>query len=37
VRIKAQVGKDQAGDNKGEEVKMTDVVAYLKEKLSQGE
>lgn len=35
VRIKAQVGKDAAGDNKGEEVKMDDVVEYLKAKLAQ--
>jgi histidyl-tRNA synthetase len=35
VRIKAQVGKDQAGDSKGEEVQMTEVVAYLRKKLSE--
>ena len=35
VRIKAQVGKDAAGDNRGEEVKMDDVVQYLKTKLAQ--
>jgi histidyl-tRNA synthetase len=35
VRIKPQVGKDAAGDNKGEEVKMTEVVEYLKQKLGQ--
>lgn len=33
VRIKAQVGKDEAGDDKGEEVKMGDVVGWLKERL----
>ncbi|WWC96937.1 hypothetical protein V866_003812 [Kwoniella sp. B9012] len=37
VRIKAQLGKDQAGaeDNKGEEVELNDVVRYLKEKLGR--
>ncbi|WVQ64934.1 uncharacterized protein L199_003104 [Kwoniella botswanensis] len=37
VRIKAQLGKDQAGaeDNKGEEVDLKDVVRYLKEKLGR--
>ncbi|WWC68607.1 uncharacterized protein I206_102537 [Kwoniella pini CBS 10737] len=37
VRIKAQLGKDQAGaeDNKGEEVPLESVVAYLKEKLGR--
>ncbi len=33
VRIKKQVGKDAAGEDRGEEVKMTEVVDYLKEKL----
>ena len=37
VRIKAQVGKaaakDGEGDERGEEVQMTEVVKYLKEKL----
>ncbi|WVR03798.1 hypothetical protein IAU60_000793 [Kwoniella sp. DSM 27419] len=33
VRIKAQVGKDQAGDDKGEEVKIHEVVEYLKARL----
>lgn len=33
VRIKPQVGKDAAGDSKGEEVKMTEVISYLKQKL----
>ncbi|WVF65798.1 hypothetical protein IAT40_000535 [Kwoniella sp. CBS 6097] len=35
VRIKAQVGKDQAGDDKGEEVAISEVVRYLKEKLGR--
>lgn len=35
VRIKEQVGKDAAGDNRGEEVKMTEVVEYLKQKLGR--
>ncbi|OCF43361.1 histidyl-tRNA synthetase [Kwoniella heveanensis CBS 569] len=35
VRIKAQVGKDQAGDDKGEEVAIDQVVGYLKEKLGR--
>ncbi|TYJ53488.1 hypothetical protein B9479_005874 [Cryptococcus floricola] len=35
VRIKQQVGKDAAGDNKGEEVKVEDAVQYLKQKLAQ--
>lgn len=35
VRIKAQVGKDAAGDNKGEEVELDNVVEYLKAKLSE--
>ncbi|CAD6583373.1 MAG: Cytoplasmic and mitochondrial histidine tRNA synthetase [Tremellales sp. Tagirdzhanova-0007] len=34
VRIKRQVGKDAAGDDRGEEVQMTRVVEYLKEKLA---
>ncbi|KAK4688401.1 histidyl-tRNA synthetase, partial [Tremellales sp. Uapishka_1] len=34
VRIKAQVGKDEAGEDKGEEVKMADVVGWLKERLA---
>lgn len=34
-RIKAQVGKDAAGDNKGEEVKLDDVVDYLKARLAE--
>jgi len=34
VRIKPQVGKDVAGDAKGEEVQMTEVVEYLKKKLA---
>lgn len=34
VRIKAQVGKDNAGDNRGEEVQMDNVVEYLKAKLA---
>ena len=32
-RIKAQVGKDEAGDSQGEEMKTTDVVAWLKARL----
>ncbi|WWD16491.1 hypothetical protein CI109_100917 [Kwoniella shandongensis] len=36
VRVKAQVGKDASGeDNKGEEVKLSDVAAYLKERLAK--
>ncbi|WWC60325.1 uncharacterized protein I303_102896 [Kwoniella dejecticola CBS 10117] len=37
VRVKAQLGKDQVGaeDNKGEEVPLDNVVAYLKEKLGR--
>ncbi|ORY24056.1 hypothetical protein BCR39DRAFT_547825 [Naematelia encephala] len=35
VRIKEQVGKDAAGDNRGEEVKMTEVVQYIKQKLGR--
>lgn len=35
VRIKQQVGKDAAGGNRGEEVKLSEVVAYLKEKLGR--
>ncbi|KIR32571.1 histidyl-tRNA synthetase [Cryptococcus deuterogattii MMRL2647] len=35
VRIKEQVGKDAAGDAKGEEVKIEEVVAYLKQKLGR--
>lgn len=34
VRIKQQVGKDAAGDDKGEEVAMTDVVQYLQSRLA---
>jgi histidyl-tRNA synthetase len=34
VRVKQQVGKDAAGeDNKGEEVKVDDVVEYLRQRL----
>lgn len=32
-RIKAQVGKDEAGDSQGEEMKTTDVVEWLKARL----
>ena len=35
VRIKAQVGKDASGDSRGEEVKMTEVVQYLQQKLGR--
>lgn len=39
VRIKEQVGKDASSSggekNRGEEVKLTEVVAYLKEKLGR--
>nr|ODN89319.1 histidyl-tRNA synthetase [Cryptococcus depauperatus CBS 7855] len=35
VRIKEQVGKDAAGDAKGEEVKIENILAYLKEKLNR--
>ncbi|WVQ79084.1 hypothetical protein IAT38_001178 [Cryptococcus sp. DSM 104549] len=35
VRIKEQVGKDAAGDAKGEEVKISEVVAYIKGKLGR--
>lgn len=33
VRIKHQVGKDAAGENRGDEVNMSEVVEYLKQKL----
>lgn len=35
VRVKDQVGKDAAGDNRGEEVQMTEVVEYLRKKLGR--
>ncbi|EIW66577.1 histidyl-tRNA synthetase [Tremella mesenterica] len=35
VRIKEQVGRDAAGDDKGEEVAMEDVIQYLKTKLGK--
>ena len=35
VRIKEQVGKDAAGDNRGEEVKLTEVVKYIQSKLNR--
>ena len=35
VRIKEQVGKDAAGDNRGEEIQRTEVVEYLLGKLRQ--
>lgn len=34
VRIKQQVGKDAAGDDKGEEIAMSEVVEYFKKRLA---